>query len=144
MTAQEFRFWYPIQVRYRDVDRQDIVYFGIYLDYFATGIHEYFRHLNIHLAETEPSGEFDSVYRRIEVDYLGSAKLDDIVRVGVRCLRIGSSSMEFVTEAMHGETGAALARGRLVLVDFERATGRPKPIVARVREAVATFEGLTA
>lgn len=141
MAAEEFRFWHPVQVRYRDVDRQDIVYFGVYLDYFGMGIHEYFRNLGIYLSETEPSGEFDSVFRRVEIDYLGSARLDDTLRVGVRVVRIGTSSIEFLAEAVHGETGASLARGRLVMVDIDRASGRAKPIADRIRRAVADFEG---
>lgn len=143
MGEQEFRFWYSIRVRYRDVDRQDIVNFAVYLDYFGIGIHEYFRALDIHLRETEITGEFDSVFARVEVDYLGSARLDDEVRVGVRVARLGTSSLTFAVEARHGETGAVLARGRMVLVNSDRAAGRSKPLPQRVRDAVAAFEGLT-
>lgn len=142
MEANDFRFWHTLPVRYRDVDRQDIVYFGVYLEYFSTAIHEYFRALDIRLAETEPSGEFDTVFVRVEVDYLGSARLDDLINVGVRAERIGTSSLEFASEARNGETGAVLCRGRLVMVNIHRHASRSKPIPAWIRSAVATFEGL--
>lgn len=145
MQAEEldhFRYWYPIAVRYRDIDRQDIVYFGVYLDYLSQGIHEYFRSLGILLRETEPSGEFDAVFRRVEIDYFGSARLDDIVRVGVRCVRIGTTSMEFQTVALRdGGAGEVLARGRMVMVNHVRHAGRSKPVPEEIRRLVAAHEG---
>src|SRR5690606_10629403 len=139
---EQFRFWHPIRVRYRDVDRQDIVYFGVYLEYFSQGIYEYFAALGIPLSETEPSGEFDTVFRRVEIDYLGSARLDDTVRIGVRCVRIGNSSLEFATVAVRERDGAVLAQGRLVLVNHVRHAGRSKPIPEPIRRAVADFDAV--
>lgn len=139
--VEPIRFWHPMRVRYRDVDRQDIVYFGAYLDFFSQGIYEYFGALGVSLSETEPSGEFDCVFRRVEVDYLGSAQLDDTVRVGVRCVRMGRSSMEFLTVAVRAGDDGHLARGRLVMVNHERHAGRSKPIPDWVRARVMAFEG---
>lgn len=140
----EFDFWYAIQVRYRDVDRQDIVYFGAYLDFFAIGIHEYFRSLGVLLRETEPSGEFDSVFAHVEIDYTGSARLDDVVEVGVRPVRLGTSSVTFGAAVRRADDQAPLCHGSLVMVNIDRASGRSKPIPPRVREAVAGHEAAPA
>lgn len=141
---EQFRFWHPIRVRYRDIDRQDIVYFGVYLEYFSQGIYEYFDALGIPLSETEPSGEFDSVFRRVEIDYLGSARLDDTVRIGVRCVRLGTTSIEFATVATRAADDVILARGRLVLVNHVRHAGQSKPVPEAIRQALAGFDGVPA
>ncbi|HUZ01903.1 MAG TPA: thioesterase family protein [Thermomicrobiaceae bacterium] len=140
---QEFRFWYPLQVRYRDVDRQDIVYFAVYLEFFETALHEYYRSLGIFVAETERTREFDAVFAHVEVDYAGSARLDDVVELGVRAERVGTASLTYVLQAVLAGSGAPLCRGRLVAVNFDRDTGRAKPIPDWIRRAVAGFEGLS-
>ncbi|HET9016291.1 MAG TPA: thioesterase family protein [Thermomicrobiaceae bacterium] len=140
---EEFRFRYPLQVRYRDVDRQDIVYFAVYLEYFETALHEYYRALGIFVAETERTREFDAVFAHVEVDYAGSARLDDVVEVGVRAERVGNASITYVLQANLAGTGAPLCRGRLVSVNFDRDTGRARPIPEWIRAAVADYEGLS-
>lgn len=142
-APEEFRFHYPIQVRYRDVDRQDIVYFAVYLEYFETALHEYYRSLGIFVAETERTREFDAVFAHIEVDYAGSARLDDVVEVGVRAERVGNASLTYVLQAALAGSGAPLCRGRVVAVNFDRDSGRAKPIPDWIRRAVADFEGLS-
>ena len=95
MTRDEFRFFERLRVRWAEIDAQHIVFNAHYLMYFDTAIAGYWRGMALPYQETMRALEGDLYVRKATVEYLGSARYDDVVDVGVRCERIGNSSIQF-------------------------------------------------
>src|SRR5688500_8942395 len=74
---------------------QKIVFNAHYLMYFDTAIAGYWRALALPYAESMEHLGGDLYVRKASVEYEGSARYDDVLDVGIRCARIGNSSLVF-------------------------------------------------
>src|SRR5947199_7327406 len=96
MKRSEFRFLDRLRVRWAEIDAQQIVFNGHYLMYFDTAVAGYWRALAMPYAATMQSLGGDLFVRKATLEYLGSAVYDDVLDIGMRCARVGNSSMGFV------------------------------------------------
>src|SRR5437899_11089406 len=114
MKRSEFRFLDRLRVRWAEIDAQKIVFNGHYLMYFDTAIAGYWRALALPYAQTMEYLGGDLFVRKATLEYEGSARYDDVLDVGIRCARIGNSSMLFSAGVFrHDEL---LVSGELVYV----------------------------
>jgi YbgC/YbaW family acyl-CoA thioester hydrolase len=120
------------------VDMQKIVFNGHYLMYFDTAIAGYWRALALPYHETMEALAGDLFVRKATVEYEGSARYDDMCELGVRCARIGKSSMVFGLALFRDET--RLVTGELVYVFADPATQTSRHVPARLREVLEGFE----
>ena len=130
MTAsadeQTFAHAYDARIYYADTDFSGVVYYARYLEYLERGrsdlLHECgVRHRDLLAGEGSADGSpLAWVVRRIEIDYRGSARIEDTIRV---------------------HTGIAEARGaRIAMV--QRITLNDRTILdATVQAALITLEG---
>lgn len=70
---------------------------------------------------------------RVEADYRLPILLEDLVRIELRCTRIGTSSFDCIYRVTRGADGAVFAEGRTVQVMLDFTTNRPTPITAAAR-----------
>ena len=134
----DFRFLDRLRVRWAEVDMQKIVFNGHYLMYFDTAIAGYWRALALPYHETMQGLQGDLYVRKATVEYEGSARYDDVCEVGVRCARIGNSSMVFGAAVLRGET--RLVHGELVYVFADPATQTSRPVPQKLRAVLEAFE----
>jgi acyl-CoA thioester hydrolase len=79
----------PIRIYYEDTDLSGIVYHANYLRYMERGRSEFFRSVGItKLADLEGPDPTAWTLRRVEIDYLKPARLDDLIAVHTRALRL--------------------------------------------------------
>ncbi len=71
---------------------------------------------------------------RIEVDYRRPIRMDDEVRVELRCTRIGTTSFDLVYRVFRAQDQALLAEAKTVQVMLDFDTNRPTPILAAARK----------
>jgi acyl-CoA thioester hydrolase len=92
-TRADFRFFHRLRVRWAEVDLQRIVFNGNYLLYFDVAFTEYWRSTGLPdpIAQQEEGREL--FVRKAELEYLGSATFDEELDIGVRCEKIGRSSL---------------------------------------------------
>ncbi len=109
MKRSDFRFLDRLRVRWAEVDMQKIVFNGHYLMYFDTAVAGYWRAMALPYHETMEQLQGDLFVRKATLEYEASAHLDDLLEVGVRCARIGNSSLTFEMGVLRGET--LLVRG---------------------------------
>ena len=138
MKRQLFRHFERLRVRWAEVDMQKIVFNGHYLMYVDTAIAGYWRAMALPYHDTMASLQGDLFVRKATLEYLGSARYDDLIDVGVRCERIGNSSMIFQSAVFSGET--ALVTGELVYVFADPTTQTSRPVPAKLREVMMGFE----
>ena len=113
MKRSEFRFLDRLRVRWAEIDAQKIVFNGHYLMYFDTAVAGYWRALALPYAQTMEYLGGDLFVRKATLEYEGSARYDDVLDVGVRCARIGNSSMLFGAAAFRQDE--LLVSGELVV-----------------------------
>lgn len=138
MKRAEFRFFDRLRVRWAEVDMQKIVFNGHYLMYFDTAVAAYWRAMVMPYHDTMVHLEGDLFVRKATVEYLGSARYDELCDVGLRCARIGNSSMSFVAALFRGEQ--LLVHGELVYVFADPVSQTSRPVPAALRGALEGFE----
>jgi YbgC/YbaW family acyl-CoA thioester hydrolase len=138
MKRSNFRFFDRLRVRWVEVDMQKIVFNGHYLMYFDTAVAGYWRALALPYHETMEMLQGDLFVRKATVEYLGSARYDEQCEVGIRCERIGNSSMLLQAALFRGET--LLVHGELVYVFADPATQTSRPVPPELRAVLTAFE----
>jgi YbgC/YbaW family acyl-CoA thioester hydrolase len=138
MNRGEFRFFDRLRVRWAEVDMQKIVFNGHYLMYFDTAVAGYWRAMAMPYHETMEYLDGDLYVRKATLEYLASARYDDNLDVGIRCSRIGTSSILFGAGVFRGDT--LLVSGELVYVFANPKTQTSLPVPAQLRTLLQDFE----
>lgn len=138
MKRSEFRYFDRLRVRWAEVDMQRIVFNGHYLMYFDTAVAGYWRAMAMPYHDTMAYLDGDLFVRKATVEYLASARYDDSLEVGIRCGRIGNSSIVFHAAVFRGDT--PLVGGELVYVFADPKTQTSQPVPAQLRELLQGFE----
>lgn len=133
-----FRCRELLRVRWSEIDAQNIVFNAHYLTYFDTGIAAYWRALALPYFDTVRALGGDLFLRKASLEYRASARYDDRIEVGVRCERIGTSSLVFRAQVSRGRE--RLVSGELVYVWADPAGRGSRPVPAPLREAFLGFE----
>ncbi|MGJ7552429.1 YbgC/FadM family acyl-CoA thioesterase [Variovorax sp. RB3P1] len=138
MQRSDFRFFHRLRVRWAEVDMQKIVFNAHYLMYFDTAISDYWRALALPYEEAMQSLGGDLYVRKATIDFRGSARMDDMLDVGMRCVRIGTSSMVF--EGGLFRQDQFLVGCELVYVFADPATQTSKPVPQVLRDVLTGYE----
>src|SRR4249920_1156770 len=99
MAREDFVCAHRLRVRWAEVDMQKIVFNGHYLTYIDTAVAEFWREIGLPYPQGYVERYGNDVYlRKATVEYLGSARYDDLLEVRSRVSRLGRSSMTFLFE----------------------------------------------
>jgi YbgC/YbaW family acyl-CoA thioester hydrolase len=131
MQRSDFRFFERLRVRWAEIDAQKIVFNGHYLMYFDTAVAGYWRAMALPYAESMQALNGDLFVRKAEVEYLDSARYDDVLDIGMRCARVGNSSIAFAGAAFRQEQLLVTCALTYVFADAEGTTSRPVPQALR-------------
>ena len=138
MTRDDFRLLHRLRVRWVEVDLQKIVFNGHYLMYFDTAMADYWRALAIPYEDTMHQLGGDLYVKKASLEYHASAQYDDRLDVGLRCQRIGNSSIQFVGGIFSGDQ--LLITGELLYVYANPNTKTSMPVPQVLRETMLGFE----
>ena len=138
MTRNDFRLLHRLRVRWVEVDLQKIVFNGHYLMYFDTAMADYWRALAIPYEDTMHQLGGDLYVKKASLEYHASAQYDDRLDVGLRCQRIGNSSIQFVGGIFCGDQ--LLITGELLYVYANPNTKTSMPVPQVLRETMLGFE----
>ena len=127
-----------LRVRWAEVDMQKIVFNGHYLTYIDTAIAEYWREIGL----PYPAGYVerygtDIYLRKATLEYLGSARYDELLTVCCRVAKLGRSSMTFLFE-IYRDT-EVLISAELVYVNADSSM-KAAPLPEDLRERVRKYE----
>lgn len=136
MQRKDFRCVHRTRVRWAEVDMQKIVFNGHYLMYMDTAMSDYWRALALPYEASMLALGGEMYVKKAQVEYHASARLEDILDIGIRCARLGNSSCTFESGIFTGER--LLITGELVYVFADPATQTSRPIPPALR---AIFEG---
>lgn len=136
MAADDFGFRHRLRVRWAEADMQGVVFNGHYLTYFDVGVTEYWR--GVAGGDPDRLREiFDRLYVvKTTIEFRSPARFDEEIDVGVRCARIGNSSLQMQFEIRRGDD--LLITGDSVYVFAVDGQSRPMP--EDLRGAIRAFE----
>ena len=138
MIRSDFRFTERLRVRWAEIDAQNIVFNGHYLMYFDTAIAGYWRAIALPYHETMRLLQGDLYMRKASLEYLGSARYDDTIDVGVRCERVGNSSIQFDCAVFR--QSSLLVSGTLIYVFADPSSQSSRPVPDALRECLLGYE----
>ncbi|MDB5945201.1 MAG: family N-acetyltransferase [Ramlibacter sp.] len=138
MKKQDFRFFHRLRVRWAEIDMQKIVFNAHYLMYFDTAVADYWRALALPYEEAMHQLDGDLYVKKATVEFNASARMDDRLEIGLKCARIGTSSMTFSGGIFRAEE--LLVTCELVYVFADPATQTSRPVPPALREVLAGFE----
>ena len=136
---QDFNFYQPIIVRYRDLDPQGHVNNAVYLTYLESARLGYYQAVGIWKHEETP--QTGMVVAHNQIDYLAPIFLGESVRVGVRTDEMGRKSLRMTFQIEKGD-GAVAAQGASVMVAYDNAAESSILIPADWREKITKFDKL--
>lgn len=129
----DYRHFQPITTRWHDNDIYGHVNNVVYYSYFDSAVNAYLIErggLDIH------HGEVVGFVVSSSCDYFASIAFPDALEVGLRVRKVGNSSVQYELAIFKQGEDEACAAGRFVHVFVERASNRPTPIPAGLREAL--------
>ena len=140
MPQEDFVCTHRLRVRWAEVDMQKIVFNGHYLTYIDSAIAEYWRAIGLPYPEGYVERYGQDVYlRKATVEYLGSARYDEVLTVLSRVSRLGRSSMTFSFE-IYSESPKLLVTAELVYVNADPKTMQAAPLPEDLRSRVQRYE----
>ncbi|HMN56408.1 MAG TPA: YbgC/FadM family acyl-CoA thioesterase [Ottowia sp.] len=134
----DFRFFEHLRVRWSEVDMQAIVFNAHYLTYFDTAVTGYWRALALPYAQAMAALQGDLYLRKAGVEFHASARMHDSLDIGLRCARVGTSSMSMAGAIFRGEQ--LLITGELVYVFADPATQTARPVPPALRALLQGFD----
>ncbi len=136
--AADFHFHHRLRVRWVEVDAQQVVFNGHYLTYLDVAVSEFWRVVGLPYPDATLHVGGDIFVRRNMLEYHAPARLDDWLDIGMRCERIGTSSIT-LNWALWTQ-GRLLVTGEVVYVFTELATGRSAPVPEALRSQLNAHE----
>ena len=138
LSRGDFRFFHRLRVRWAEVDMQKIVFNAHYLMYFDTAMSDYWRALALPYEASMESLEGDLYVKKATIEFNASARMDDALDVGMKCVRVGTSSIVFRGGLFRGD--ALLVTSELVYVFADPATQTSRPVPDALRAIFSAYE----
>lgn len=124
----------PVRVYYEDTDFSGIVYHANYLRFLERGRTEFLRAAGVDQSTLHAEGEgLAFAVRRMTIDWLKPARMDDIVLVETRTAEIRGASLLILQRILRGEEVLVTAEVRVAAI----AGGRPTRIPDGLRAVLA-------
>lgn len=138
MQREDFRCFHRLRVRWAEVDQQKIVFNVHYLTYADCAVTEYWRSLALPYEAGMQQLGGEIFLKKVSAEYHASARVDDVLDVGIRCARIGTSSMVF--ECGIFREGRLLVSVELIYVFADAATQTKRALPPALRTMIESFE----
>jgi len=134
----DFAFFHRLRVRWAEVDMQRVVFNGNYLLYFDVAFTEYWRASGLPGVQAQQEAGEELFVRKAQIEYHDSAGFLHQLDVGVRCARLGRSSLHFALAIFRGEEH--LIDGDIVYVYADTRARRSLPVPTAWRECIRSRE----
>jgi acyl-CoA thioester hydrolase len=127
----------PVRIYYADTDLSGIVYHANYLIYMERGRSEFFRAAGIaRLAQLENPEPTAWTLRKVEIEYLKPARIDDLIEVHTRMTGLTGARMN--AEQNVYLKGEMLTRASIEACVITLA-GKPRRIPQEIRDKLSPF-----
>ena len=127
----------PIRIYYEDTDLSGIVYHANYLRFMERGRSEFFRSAGIEkLAQLEKPEPTAWTLRRIELEYLQPARLDDVIEVHTRATELTGARLSAEQNIFCKDVQLTRGRVQACIITLD---GRVRRIPPDMRDKLAQY-----
>jgi acyl-CoA thioester hydrolase len=126
----------PVRVYFEDTDFSGLVYHASYLRWCERGRSDWLRLLGVHhsaLIAPESGEPAAFVVRRLEIDYLRPARIDEVLEVTTECIEVSGVYLLLLQQIRRGETTLCKVVVKVVLIS---QSGKPMRLPPPIREAL--------
>jgi len=138
IARSDFRFLHRLRVRWAEVDLQKIVFNPHYLMYLDTALADYWRAMGLPYEPTLAALGGELFVKKATLEYHGSAVYDDFLDVGLRCARVGNTSIQLQGGIFRGDQ--LLVGADLVHVFADPLTRTPLTVPTVLRQTMEGFD----
>lgn len=117
---------------------QSVVFNGNYLNYFDVAFTDYWRETRLPDAEMQFKKKLELFVRKVEIQYYYPAHFDEILEIGVRCDKLGNTSLNFCIEIYNQKK--LIVSGDILYVFVNSKLHLSKKIPKKWREKLINFE----
>ena len=126
----------PVRVYFEDTDFSGLVYHASYLRWCERGRSDFLRLLGIShgrlIAPGEGAEPAAFVVRRLEIDYLRPARIDEVLEVVTECAELSGAHIVLGQEIRRADARLCKLLAKVVLISH---SGRPMRLPPAVRDA---------
>ncbi|MEQ1486138.1 tol-pal system-associated acyl-CoA thioesterase [Methyloglobulus sp.] len=119
-------FSWAVRVYYEDTDAGGVVFYANYLKYLERARTEYLRALGYEQDELMTQAGVIFAVRSLQIEYIKSARFNQMVQVSAKIKDIKKASLEFAQQITHDEQFLVTADVRIACLDVD--TMKPKAI----------------
>ncbi|OHC77042.1 MAG: tol-pal system-associated acyl-CoA thioesterase [Rhodoferax sp. RIFCSPLOWO2_12_FULL_60_11] len=134
-TVPELCNPFTLRVYWEDTDAGGVVFYANYLKFFERARTEWLRSLGVEQSVLQAQTGAIFVVADVQLRYLASARLDDLIQVTVKVVAQRQASMQLAQQAWRGDT--LLAQGLIRVGCVDAATLRPRRMPEQVLMALA-------
>jgi acyl-CoA thioester hydrolase len=134
----EYKFQYPIQVRYGDLDPQWHVNNAHFLMFLEQSRFAYL--VETGLFDGKSFFDLGLIVADVHVAYLAPIDMHQKVVIGVHINRIGTKSLNFEYEMKEEGTGMIFAKAETVMVAYDYKAHQSMPVPQEWRKIISAYE----
>lgn len=128
-------FEWPVRVYYEDTDAGGVVYYANYLKFMERARTEWLRRLGFGQEALMRDAGILFAVRRVAIDYLMPARLDDELRVEARIGALGRASLNFHQRILR-PPDALISEATVKIVCLDGHSFKPTAIPGDIREKI--------
>jgi acyl-CoA thioester hydrolase len=136
MSLQDAAHRHPVRVYYEDTDLAGIVYYANYLRFLERGRTEALRAGGVDQGRLRDEVGIVFAVRRVAVEYLRPARLDDLLTVTTAVTRLRGASVEMRQAVLRGDVPLVTAE---VTVAAMTLAGRPARLSPELRAVLTAL-----
>ena len=129
-------FIWPVRIYYEDTDLSGIVYHANYLRYMERARTEFFRVLDIKASYLEDAEPAAWALRKVEVEYIHPARMDDIIEVRTTVVALSGARLEADQAIWRGTEQLTKGSVQACIISL---SGRPYRIPPEIRDKILPF-----
>lgn len=137
MTHKKFTIEEP--VRWSDIDRAGIIYYGQFLRFFEIAETELFRAVGLPYSEVFDRLDIWLPRVQIHFDFRKPLMLDDLIEVSAYVGRFGTKSLTLRFEVSKKGEADLVAEGQVVLACVSRSTFESLPVPEEIRQKLQPY-----
>jgi YbgC/YbaW family acyl-CoA thioester hydrolase len=127
-------------VRWSDVDKAGIIFYGAYVRFFEIAETELFRSAGVPYSEVFDRFDIWLPRANLNCDFSYPARLDDCLRVAAYFTRFGTSSIGINFDVVHLSTERLAATAHEALVCVDRETMKSRALPTGLRDRLQPFQ----
>ena len=137
VISTPFKHTVPVQMRFNDIDVLGHLNNSVYFSFFDLGKTSYFSEVR---GEHVDWMKADIVIANINCDFLAQTFFHEPIEVRTQTIKMGEKSIVLAQQVCNSDTGEVKAQCLCVMVSFDIATGKSKPLDDKWRHAIQQFE----